>query len=163
MLLYKTKEEIELIRKSSCLVTETLAEVARHIGPGVATLYIDRIAEEFIRDHGAKPGFKGYNNFPNTLCISVNNEVVHGIPSSYQLKEGDIVSVDCGVVLNGFYGDMAYTFPVGKIHQTKKKLLKYTLDALYKGVEKAVVGNRLGDIGHAVQQHAESGGFSVVR
>lgn len=163
MLLYKTKEEIELLRKSNILVSKTLAEVARHVKQGITTLELDRIAEEFIRDHGAKPGFKGYNKFPNTLCTSVNSEVVHGIPSSYVLKEGDIVSIDCGVLLNGYYGDSAFTFPVGEITQEKKKLLEYTRNALYKGVEMAIVGNRLGDIGYAVQQHAESGGFSVVR
>ena len=163
MLLYKTKEEIELLRESNILVSKTLAEVARHVKQGITTIELDRIAEEFIRDHGAKPGFKGYNKFPNTLCTSVNSEVVHGIPSSYVLKEGDIVSIDCGVLLNGYYGDSAFTFPVGEINQEKKKLLEYTRNALYKGVEMAIVGNRLGDIGYAVQQHAESGGFSVVR
>ena len=163
MLLFKTKEEIELLRESNVLVSKTLAEVARYIKQGITTLELDRIAEEFIRDHGAKPGFKGYNKFPNTLCTSVNSEVVHGIPSSYVLKEGDIVSIDCGVLLNGYYGDSAYTFPVGEINQAKKKLLEYTRNALYKGVEMAIVGNRVGDIGYAVQQHAESGGFSVVR
>lgn len=163
MLLYKTKEEIELLRESNILVSKTLAEVARHVKQGITTLELDRIAEEFIRDHSAKPGFKGYNKFPNTLCTSVNSEVVHGIPSSYVLKEGDIVSIDCGVLLNGYYGDSAFTFPVGEINQEKKKLLEYTRNALYKGVEMAIVGNRLGDIGYAVQQHAESGGFSVVR
>lgn len=163
MLLYKTKEEIELIRESNVLVSKTLAEVARYIKQGITTLELDRIAEEFIRDHGAKPGFKGYNKFPNTLCTSVNSEVVHGIPSSYVLKEGDIVSIDCGVLLNGYYGDSAFTFPVGEISHEKKKLLEYTRNALYKGVEMAIVGNRLGDIGYAVHQHAESGGFSVVR
>ncbi len=163
MLLFKTKEEIELLRESNVLVSKTLAEVARYIKQGITTLELDRIAEEFIRDHGAKPGFKGYNKFPNTLCTSVNSEVVHGIPSSYVLKEGDIVSIDCGVLLNGYYGDSAFTFPVGEISQGKKKLLEYTRNALYKGVEMAIVGNRVGDIGYAVQQHAESGGFSVVR
>lgn len=163
MLLYKTKEEIELLRESNILVSKTLAEVARHVKQGITTLELDRIAEEFIRDHGAKPGFKGYNKFPNTLCTSVNSEVVHGIPSSYVLKVGDIVSIDCGVLLNGYYGDSAFTFPVGEINQEKKKLLEYTRNALHKGVEMAIVGNRLGDIGYAVQQHAESGGFSVVR
>lgn len=163
MLLYKTKEEIELLRESNILVSKTLAEVARHVKQGITTLELDRIAEEFIRDHDAKPGFKGYNKFPNTLCTSVNSEVVHGIPSSYVLKEGDIVSIDCGVLLNGYYGDSAFTFPVGEINQEKKKLLEYTRNALYKGVEMAIVGNRLGDIGYAVQQHAGSGGFSVVR
>jgi len=163
MLLYKTKEEIELLRESNILVSKTLAEVARHVKQGITTLELDRIAEEFIRDHDAKPGFKGYNKFPNTLCTSVNSEVVHGIPSSYVLKEGDIVSIDCGVLLNGYYGDSAFTFPVGEINQAKKELLEYTRNALYKGVEMAIVGNRVGDIGYAVQQHAESGGFSVVR
>ncbi|UCG28639.1 MAG: type I methionyl aminopeptidase [Bacteroidales bacterium] len=163
MLIYKSEEEIELLRESNFLVSKTLAEVARLIKPGVTTLKLDKVAEEFIRDHRGEPGFKGYNGFPNTLCTSVNDEVVHGIPSSYRLKQGDIVSIDCGVILNGYYGDSAFTFPVGTVQEKIGKLLACTRESLVKGVEKAVEGKRLGDIGFAIQQHAESGGFSVVR
>jgi methionyl aminopeptidase len=163
MIYYKTNEEIELIRASSLLVSRTLAEVARHIRPGVKTLVLDRIAEEFIRDNNAQPAFKGYHGFPGTLCISCNDQVVHGIPGSNELKEGDIVSVDCGVVKQGFYGDSAYTFPVGEVDAKAAKLLKITRESLEKAVEKAISGNRLGDVSFAVQEHAESNGFSVVR
>ena len=145
------------------LVSRTLAEIASLIKPGITTLYLDKIAETFIRDNGAIPGFKGYGGFPNTLCTSVNDEVVHGIPSDYVLKEGDIVSVDCGVILNGWYGDSAYTFPVGRIKEEVKRLLDYTRTALEEGVKEAVAGNRIGDISSAVQNKAESGGYSVVR
>lgn len=163
MINYKSDREIEIIRENNLLVSKTLAEVAKYITPGIATKKLDIIAEEFIRDNGAEPGFKGYNDFPNTLCTSVNSEVVHGIPSDYELMEGDIISVDCGVINNGFYGDSAFTFPVGEIDDDVKRLLKYTREGLEKGVEKAVHGNRLGDISFAVQKHAESAGFSVVR
>ncbi|MCC6253251.1 MAG: type I methionyl aminopeptidase [Bacteroidia bacterium] len=163
MLYYKTKEEIELIRISSLLVGKTLAQVAKHIKPGVKTIELDKIAEQFILDHDAKPAFKGYGGFPNSLCISVNSEVVHGIPGNYVLKDGDIVSVDCGVVKNQFYGDSAYTFAVGEITTEAKKLLEVTKQSLYKGIENAIAGKRIGDIGAAVQNHAEAAGFSVVR
>lgn len=163
MLLIKTEEEIERLRKSNLLVSRTLAEMAKIIKPGVKTITLDRIAEEFIRDHNAIPGFKGYNGFPNTLCTSVNSQVVHGIPSSYQLKDGDVISIDCGVILNGFYGDTAFTFPVGNVSDDVLRLLQYTRQSLDKGVGNAVEGKRLGDIGYAVQSHAESGGYSVVR
>ena len=163
MLYLKTDEEIGLLRESNLLVSRTLAEIAALIQPGVTTLYLDRIAETFIRDNGAVPGFKGYGGFPNTLCTSVNEEVVHGIPSGYVLQEGDIISVDCGVILNGWYGDSAYTFPVGEISEENKFLLKYTRASLEQGVKEAVAGNRIGDISFAVQSTAESGGFSVVR
>lgn len=163
MLNSRTNEEIELLRKSNMLVSLTLAEIARHVAPGVTTLKLDTIAETFIRDHGAVPAFKGYNGFPATLCTSVNEEVVHGIPSDYVLKEGDIVSVDCGVVLNGYYGDTAFTFAVGNIDSAVRKLLDYTRASLEEGVKEAVAGNRVGDISFAVQSKAESGGFSVVR
>ncbi|HPI67960.1 MAG TPA: type I methionyl aminopeptidase [Bacteroidales bacterium] len=163
MLYLKTDEEIALIKESNQLVSKTLAEVARHIQPGVSTLYLDSIAETFIRDHSAVPAFKGYNGFPATLCTSVNDQVVHGIPSKYTLKEGDIISVDCGVILDGWYGDSAYTFPVGNIKQEVKKLIDYTLASLEEGVKEAVDGNRIGDISNAVQTKAESGGFTVVR
>ncbi len=163
MLYTKTDEEVELLRKANLLVSLTLAEVARFIRPGVTTMYLDGIAETFIRDNGGVPGFKGYGGFPGTLCTSVNDEVVHGIPSGNILKEGDIVSVDCGVILNGWYGDTAYTFAVGEIDEKVKRLLEYTRASLEEGVKAAVAGNRVGDISHAVQAKAESGGFSVVR
>jgi len=159
----KTEEEIELIKESSLLVGKTLAEIAKLIKPGVTTLQLDKVAEEFIRDHGAEPGFKGYNGFPNTLCASPNEVVVHGIPSEIPLKEGDIISIDCGVKKNGFYGDSAYTFAVGEIKPEITKLLKITKESLDKAIEVAVNGNRVGDIGYAVQKHAEENGFSVVR
>jgi len=145
------------------LVSRTLAELASLIKPGVTTLYLDKIAESFIRDNGATPAFKGYGGFPNTLCTSVNDEVVHGIPSGYILKEGDIISVDCGVILNGWYGDSAYTFPVGEIEDEVRRLLDYTRASLEEGVKEAVAGKRIGDISFAVQSKAESGGYSVVR
>ena len=162
MITIKTEEEIGLLRENNLLVSATLAEVAKHVAPGVTTLELDRIAEEFIRSHGAVPGFLGYGGFPNTLCISVNEQVVHGIPSDYALREGDVVSVDCGTVMKGFYGDSAYTFAVGSIDPQVAKLLQVTKEALYKGVAQAKAGNRVGDISAAVQQHAESNGFSVV-
>jgi len=163
MLYFKTDEEVGFLRESNMLVSLTLAELASHIKPGVTTLYLDKIAETFIRDHNAMPGFKGYGGFPNTLCTSVNDEVVHGIPSKYILKEGDIISVDCGVILNGWYGDSAFTFPVGEIDEEKRRLLEYTRASLEEGVKEAVAGNRVGDISYAVQTKAESGGYSVVR
>jgi methionyl aminopeptidase len=163
MLYLKTDEEVGLLRESNLLVSRTLAELASLIKPGITTLYLDRIAEEFIRDNGATPAFKGYGGFPNALCTSVNDEVVHGIPSEYVLKEGDIISVDCGVILNGWYGDSAYTFPVGKITKEVRRLLEFTRASLEEGVKKAVAGNRVGDISYAVQTFAESGGYSVVR
>lgn len=159
----RSEEEIDLIRKSSLLVGKTLAEVARNIRPGVKTIALDRIAEEFIRDHEAKPGFKGYNGFPYTLCISINENVVHGFPSERELVDGDIVSVDCGTYMNGFYGDSAYTFMIGEVDEEVKLLLQRTKDSLYKGIESAVAGNRIGDIGNAVQSYVESFGYSVVR
>jgi methionyl aminopeptidase len=163
MIYIKTDAEVELLRDSNILVSKTLAEVAGHIRPGVTTLQLDSIAESFICDHGALPGFKGYAGFPNTLCTSVNDEVVHGIPSSYTLREGDIISVDCGVIMNGYYGDSAYTFAVGEIKPEVMRLLEYTRASLEAGVKEAVTGNRVGDISHAVQEKAESGGYSVVR
>jgi len=163
MLYLKTYEEIGLLRKSNMLVSRTLAEVARLIKPGVSTLYLDTVAESFIRDNGGIPAFKGYGGFPNTLCTSVNDEVVHGIPSGYTLQEGDIVSVDCGVILDGWYGDSAYTFPVGEIDNSVRRLLEFTKASLEEGVREAIAGNRIGDVSYAVQAKAESGGFSVVR
>jgi len=163
MFLAKTDEEVELLRLNNDLVSRTLAEVAKHIKPGVTTKKLDSIAEEFIRAHGAVPGFLGYNGYPATLCVSVNDAVVHGIPSSYELREGDIVSVDCGTYLHGFYGDSAYTFPVGEVLPEVQRLLKVTRECLELGIEAAVAGGRVGDISYAVQSHAESNGYSVVR
>lgn len=159
----KTKEEIELLRENNLLVSDTLAHIAPAIKEGVTTRELDRMAEEYIRSCGAIPGFLGYGGFPNTLCISVNENVVHGIPSDYVLKNGDIVSVDCGTILKGFYGDSAYTFAVGEVSDEVRKLLNVTKGSLYEGVAQARVGNRIGDISAAVQQYAESHGFSVVR
>jgi methionyl aminopeptidase len=163
MIYIKTDEEIEIQRHSSLLVGKTLAEVAKYIEPGVKTQKLDAIAEEFIRDNGAEPGFKGYGGFPATLCISVNDEVVHGIPSEYELKNGDIVSIDCGTIWNGFYGDSAYTFPVGEVDKEVMLLLERTKKALYLGIEQAVAGKRVRDIGYAIQTYVESFGYGVVR
>ena len=163
MLYLKTDEEVGLLRESNMLVSRTLGELAALIKPGITTLYLDKIAESFIRDNGATPAFKGYGGFPNTLCTSVNEEVVHGIPSSYILKEGDIISVDCGVILNGWYGDSAFTFPVGEIKDELRRLLDYTRASLEEGVKEAIAGKRVGDISFAVQSKAESGGYTVVR
>jgi methionyl aminopeptidase len=163
MIFYKTEEEIALLEQSNMLVARTLGEISKRICPGISTLMLDQIAEEYIRDNGGKPGFLGYDGFPNTLCMSVGKQVVHGIPSSYELKEGDVLSCDCGVLLNGFYGDSAYTFSVGEVKPEIKSLLRITKEALYKGITNAVEGNHLGDIGYAIQEHAEKYGFSVVR
>jgi len=163
MIPIKSDEEIEIQRESSLLVGKTLAEVAKLVRPGVTTLKLDQVAETFIRDHQAKPGFKGYNGFPATLCISVNDAVVHGIPGSHELKNGDIVSIDCGVLKNGFYGDSAYTFPVGEVNEKVLLLLQRTKESLYLAIEQAVAGKRIGDIGYAVQSYTEGFGYSVVR
>jgi methionyl aminopeptidase len=163
MIIIKTTEEIEKLRDSNQLVSKTLAEVAKLIEPGVTTEKLDRVAEEFIRDNKAVPGFLGYNGYPKTLCTSVNAQVVHGIPSGYTLKEGDIISVDCGVILNGFYGDTAYSFEVGEVDEKVRKLLRITKESLFLGVKEAIEGNRTGDIGNAVQTYCEKEGFSVVR
>lgn len=159
----KTEEEIEIQRESSLLVGKTLAEVAKYVAPGIKTIELDAIAETFIKDHGAVPGFKGYGGFPGSLCISVNDQVVHGIPGNQVLKEGDIVSIDCGVLKNGFYGDSAYTFAVGKISAELELLLERTKASLYLGIEQAVAGNRTGDIGNAIQVYSEGFGYGVVR
>ena len=160
----KTEEEIELLRENNLLVSKTLAEVGKHIRPGVSTAYLDKIAEDYIRANGAIPAFLGYDGFPATLCVSVNDEVVHGIPSEKRIiKEGDIVSIDCGTFMKGFYGDSAYTFAVGEVAPEVLNLLKVTEEALRKGAEQAIVGRRIGDISYAVQEHAESHGYSVVR
>ena len=163
MIYLKTDEEIELLRESNLLVGQTLGELAKWVAPGVTTLQLDRIAEEFIRDHQALPGFLGYAGYPNTLCVSVNEQIVHGIPSDYVLKEGDIVSIDCGVVKNGFNGDSAYTFEVGEVPYEVKRLLKTTKESLYIGIEQAVEGKRVGDISNAIQTYCEHRGYSVVR
>lgn len=164
MIYLKTDEEIELMYQANQLVGRTLGELAKHIAPGVTTLQLDKIAEEFIRDHGATPAFLGYNGFPGSLCTSINDQVVHGIPSSKAiLKEGDIISVDCGTHLNGFVGDSAYTFCVGEVAPEVKALLKATKESLYQGIQSAVEGKRIGDISNAVQTYCESKGYSVVR
>ena len=163
MVFYKTDDEIELIRQSCLLLSKTLGYIKTYIVPGTKTKEIDKKAEEFILDNGAKPSFKGYRGFPATLCISVNDQIVHGIPSDYEVKDGDIVSVDCGVYQNGFHGDSAYTFEVGEVSLDKKTLLKVTKESLYKGISMASEGNRIGDISNAIQTHAESHGFSLVR
>lgn len=161
--IYKTEAEIDLIRESSLLIGKTFAVLAPKIQPGVTTLELDRIAEEFIRDNGGYPGFLGYNGYPNSICTSVNNAVVHGIPNDKPLESGDIVSVDIGVLKNGFFGDSAYTFAVGKISPEVQELLDVTKQSLLLGIEQAVAHKRVGDIGYAVQQYAESHGFGVVR
>ena len=163
MIVYKTNEEIELIRESSLLVGGTLAEIAGMIEPGIRTILLNKRAEEFIRDHKAIPGFLGYNGFPYTLCVSINEQVVHGFPGERQLAEGDIVSVDCGVIKNGFYGDSAYTFAIGDVKEEVWLLMKRTKESLYKGIDAAFEGNRIGDIGYTVQSYVESFGYSVVR
>lgn len=162
-LVHLSDDEIAVLKESSLLVGKTLAEVAKRIAPGVTTGELDRLAEEFIRDNGAVPGFKGLYGCPSTLLISVNEEVVHGLPGDRALRDGDVASVDCGVLMNGFYGDSAYTFMVGDVAEPVRKLLRVTQECLQKGIEAAVENNRTGDIGNAVQQHAESNGYSVVR
>ncbi len=163
MIHYRTDSEIELLRKAALLVGKTLGEVGKHIRPGIRTIELDRIAEEFIRDHGAIPAFKGYEGFPGSLCISVNDAVVHGIPGNYELRDGDIVSVDCGTVLDGYVGDSAYTFTVGEVSEEIRLFLQRSKESLYKGIEQAVAGNRIGDIGYAIQSYVEQFGYGVVR
>ena len=163
MSLIKSSEEIELIRESAQLVSKTLGMLAKEIKTGINTLYLDQLAETFIRDHNAEPGFLGLYDFPNTLCISPNHQVVHGIPNKDTINEGDILSIDCGVLKNGFYGDHAYTFPVGEIDVNTAKLLKTTKESLYVGIEQFKVGNRVGDVGYAIQNYNESRGYGVVR
>lgn len=163
MIYYKNEEEIDLVRESSLLVAKTHAEIASFIKPGVTSLSLDKIAEEFIRDSGGVPAFKGYNGFPCTLCISPNEQIVHGIPNNNPLEDNSILSVDCGVVMNGFYGDSAFTYEVGDVDLDVKKLLKITKESLYKGIDQAIAGNRIGDISHAIQSHSEEHGYGVVR
>lgn len=164
MIYLKTEEEIELLRENNILVSKTLAVVGEHIKPGVTTKQLDTVAEDYIRANGAIPGFLGYGGFPASLCISVNEQVVHGIPSDKcVIKEGDIVSIDCGTIMKGFYGDSAYTFMVGEVDEKTRKLLEVTKEALRRGAAEAVVGKRTGDIAYAVQSYCEAHGYSVVR
>ena len=163
MIYLKTEEQIELLREANLIVARTLGEVAKWIKPGVTTLKLDQIAEEYIRSQGAVPGFLGLYGFPNTLCISINENVVHGIPSNYALEEGDIVSIDCGAVKDGYNGDSAYTFCVGEVAPEVKALLKTTKESLYVGIEKAEECKRIGDISNAIQEYCEKRGYSVVR
>ena len=163
MSLIKTREEIELIRESALLVSKTLGMLAKEIKPGINTLYLDSLAETFIRDHNAIPGFLGLYDFPNTLCISPNSQVVHGIPNKEEVNEGDILSIDCGVLKNGYYGDHAYTFEVGQVTSEIKNLLKIAKESLYLGISEFKKDNRVGDVGYAIQLHNESNGYGVVR
>lgn len=163
MIYYKTSEEVELIKKSADILGRAHGEVAKHVKKGVKTSFLDKVAEEFIRDHNGVPSFKGYNGFPASLCISVNEVVVHGFPSQYELKDGDIISIDCGVFHQGFHSDSAYTYPIGEVLPSVIELLKATRDSLYLGIEQAVFGNRIGDIGFAIQKFVEAKGYTVVR
>lgn len=163
MLNIKTAEEIELIRESALIVSKTLGMLAKEVRSGVTTLHLDALAETFIRDHGAEPGFLGLYDFPNTLCMSPNEQVVHGIPNDTPLEEGDIISIDCGVLKNGFYGDHAYTFAVGEIATETQKLLEVTKASLYEGISAFKKNNRVGDVGYAIQNYCESFGYGVVR
>ena len=163
MIVYKSSEQIELIRESALLVSKTLGELKKYIFPGAIPLELDKIAETFIKDHGAEPGFLGMYDFPNSLCISINEEVVHGIPKNKPLKNGDIVSIDCGVLKNNYYGDHAYTFTVGDVDEKIIKLLEVTKESLYKGIKKLKVGNRIGDVSSEIQKFTESHGYGVVR
>ncbi len=163
MIITKTREEIELMRESALIVSKTLGMLASEVKPGVTTLQLDALAEEFIRDHGAIPGFLGLYDFPNTLCMSPNEQVVHGIPNNTPLEEGDIISIDCGALKNEFYGDHAYTFAVGEISPEVEQLLKITKESLYVGIAQLKTGNRVGDVGYAIQQFTEAAGYGVVR
>ena len=163
MIHYKTSEEVEKIKQSADILGRAHGEIAKHVKKGVKTSFLDKVAEEFIRDHGAVPSFKGYNGFPSSLCISVNEVVVHGFPSEYELKDGDIISVDCGVFHQGFHSDSAYTYPIGEVPPSVLALLSATKDSLYLGIEQAIFGNRVGDIGHAIQKFVEANGYTVVR
>lgn len=160
---FKSSEDIERIRESSLLVSKALAEVAKEIREGLKTIELDKLAETFIRDNGGIPAFLNYNGFPYSLCISLNDQVVHGFPGDYEIKDGDIVSVDCGVILNEFYGDSAYTFAIGNVDQETLRLLTVTQECLDLAIDKAVVGMRIGDVGYVVQEHAEKNGFGVVK
>lgn len=163
MIIYKTPAEIEIMREAAQIVSRTLGILASEIKPGVTSLYLDKIAEEYIRSQNAIPGFLGLYDFPNTLCISINEQVVHGIPTNRVLNEGDIISVDCGALFEGYYGDHAYTFEVGEVAPNVKKLLDVTKECLDLGIAETKAGNRIEDIGFAIQQHAEKHGYGVVR
>lgn len=163
MIIVKTQEEIGLMRESALVVSKTLGMLAKEVKPGVSTLYLDKLAEEFIRSQDALPGFLGLYDFPNTLCMSPNAQVVHGIPNKTPLQEGDIISIDCGAIKNGFYGDHAYTFAVGEIAASTKKLLEVTKESLYVGIRELKLGNRVGDVGFAIQNFTEKHGYGVVR
>ena len=163
MIIQKTREEIELMRESALVVSRTLGMLAGEVKPGVTTLYLDKLAEDYIRSQDAIPGFLGLYDFPNTLCMSPNEQVVHGIPNDTPLVEGDIISIDCGAIKNGFYGDHAYTFEVGEVAPEVKKLLDVTKASLYKGIEQFKIGNRVGDVGYAIQKYTEDHGYGVVR
>ena len=163
MIKIKTAEEIELMRESALIVSKTLGMLASEVKPGVSTLHLDGLAEAFIRDHGGVPGFLGLYDFPNSLCMSPNAQVVHGIPNKTPLQEGDIISIDCGVLKNEFYGDHAYTFEVGEVAAETKKLLEVTKESLYVGIREFKVGNRVGDVGYAIQKFTEDHGYGVVR
>ena len=163
MIVVKTREEIELMRESALVVSRTLGVLAKEVKPGVTTLYLDKLAEDYIRSQGAIPGFLGLYDFPNTLCMSPNAHVVHGIPNDKPLENGDIISIDCGAFKNGFYGDHAYTFEVGEVNSDIQKLLKITKESLYLGIREFKIGNRVGDVGYAIQNHCEKHGYGVVR
>ena len=162
-IILKSKEQIELIRRSCDLLSRTLGELAKSINPGVRTIELDTLAREFIYDHGAKPAFLNYNGFPYSLCISINDQVVHGFPGEYELKEGDIISVDGGVVLDGYISDSAYTFAVGQVSEEVKNLLKVTKESLYVGIDQAVAGKRVGDISYSIQNYIEKYGYGIVK
>lgn len=162
-IIYKTAAEIEIMREAAQIVSRTLGLIAAEIGPGVDTLSLDRLAEDYIRSQNAIPGFLGMYDFPNTLCVSINNEVVHGYPRKSVLQDGDIVTIDCGAVFEGFYGDHAYTFEIGEVAPEIHQLLEVTKECLELGIAQTKVGNRIGDIGYAIQQHAEKHGYGVVR
>lgn len=163
MIEYKSEQDLEKMRASALLLGKAHGEVAKHIRSGIATKELDKVAEEFIKDNGAHPSFLNYNGFPASLCISVNEVVVHGFPSSYELKDGDIVSIDCGVYLNGYHADSAYTYPIGEVKPETLKLLQTTKESLYVGIEQVKVGNRMGDLSFAIQNYCEKKGYSVVR
>jgi methionyl aminopeptidase len=163
MIHYKTSEEVLKIKESADILGRAHGEIAKYVKEGVKTSFLDKVAEEFIRDHSAVPSFKGYNGFPYSLCISVNEVVVHGFPSEYELKDGDIISVDCGVFHQGFHSDSAYTYPIGEVSPSVLALLRTTRDSLYLGIEQAKFGNRVGDIGHVIQKFVEAKGYTVVR
>ena len=163
MIIPKTREQIEIMRESALLVSKTLGMIASEIKVGITTLYLDKLAETFIRDHGGIPGFKGLYGFPNTLCVSPNAQVVHGIPNNVPLESGDVISIDCGVLKNGYYGDHAYSFEIGEVNPDTKKLLQITKESLYVGIREFKIGNRVEDVGNAIQTYCQKNGYGVVR